>query len=84
MDWGAVIMMVLAIFGAAFIVGGVVAYRASLKTSVRTFAAASIAAGVVMWAIVLVSTPVFVSREGGTPEPAVHVESVVDTPIEEK
>ena len=81
MDWGTVIVMILAILGAALIVGGVVAYRGSPKTGVRTFAAASIAAGIVMWAIVLLTTPVFVTREGGTSEPAVHIDPVVNTSI---
>jgi len=58
MDWGTVIWMILGILGAALIAGGTVAYRGSARTSVRAFAAAAIAAGVVMWAILLFTVPV--------------------------
>jgi hypothetical protein len=48
MDWGGVIQLILAILGAAFIAGGVVAYRRSALTGVRAFGASAVAAGVVM------------------------------------
>ena len=60
MDWGAVILLVLIILGAAFVVGGIVAYRGSRSTGVRAIA---VAAGVAMWAIVLFVAPV--SRSAG-------------------
>jgi len=56
-----VIIAMLGIFGAALIVGGIVGYRKSMRTSVKTLAAASIAAGVVMWALILFTTPVSVN-----------------------
>jgi len=62
MDWGTIIWMILGILGAALIAGGTVAYRGSARTGVRAFAAAAIAAGVVMWAILLFTIPV--SRTG--------------------
>ena len=56
-----VIIAVLGILGASLIVGGIVGYRKSIRTGVKTLAAASIAAGIVMWALILVTTPVSVS-----------------------
>lgn len=56
-----VIIAMLGIFGAALIVGGIVGYRKSMRTGVKTLAAASIAAGVVMWALILFTTPVSVN-----------------------
>jgi hypothetical protein len=56
-----VIIAVLGILGAALIVGGIVGYRKSVRTGVKTLAAASIASGIVMWALILVTTPVSVS-----------------------
>ena len=56
-----VIIAVLGILGAALIVGGIVGYRKSVRTGVKTLAAASIASGIVMWALSLVTTPVSVS-----------------------
>ena len=56
-----VIIAMLGIFGAALIVGGIVGYRKSMRTSDKTLAAASIAAGVVMWALILFTTPVSVN-----------------------
>ena len=48
MDWDTVIWLILGILGAALIVGGIIAYRGSVSTSVRAFSGAAIAAGVVM------------------------------------
>jgi len=56
-----VIIAILGILGAALIVGGIVGYRKSVRTGIKTLAAASIAAGVVMWALILFTTPVSVS-----------------------
>ncbi len=56
-----VIIAVLGIFGAALIVGGIVGYCKSVRTGVKTLAAASIASGIVMWALILVTTPLSVS-----------------------
>ncbi|HEY48778.1 MAG TPA: hypothetical protein G4O13_01875, partial [Dehalococcoidia bacterium] len=58
MDWGAVLWIILSILGAALIAGGIVAYRKSRGTGARSFGAAAIAAGVVMWVIVIVTIPV--------------------------
>ena len=57
MDWGAVVWLILGVLGAAFIAGGVVAYRGSTSVGVRAPAAAAVAAGVAMWVIVLVTIP---------------------------
>ena len=70
MDWGGVIQLILAILGAAFIAGGVVAYRRSALTGVRAFGASAVAAGVVMWAVVLLTVPVSTTG-GGSPEPTI-------------
>ena len=70
MDWGAIIQLSLAILGAASMVGGIVAYRGSARTGVRAFAASAVAAGVVMWAVVLITVPVS-STGDGSPEPTV-------------
>ena len=58
MNWDAVMMLILAILGGALIAGGIVLYRGSPRVSVRAFSAAAVAAGVVMWAIILLITPV--------------------------
>ncbi len=48
-----VIIMILGILGAAFIVGGIVMHRRSESTNAKALSAAAVAAGVVMWAIIL-------------------------------
>jgi hypothetical protein len=63
MNWGAVIWLILAILGAASFAGGIVAYRGSTTTGPRAVGAAAIAAGAVMWAIILLTVPV--STTGG-------------------
>lgn len=55
MDWGSVVWLILAVLGAASLVGGIVAYRGSISVGGRAFGAASAAAGVVMLAIILVT-----------------------------
>ena len=66
MDWGIVIQLTLAVVGAALIVGGIVAYRGSTRTGVRAFSSSAIAAGVIMWAVVLTTIPVSRTIEGPT------------------
>jgi hypothetical protein len=56
-----VIIAILGILGAALIVGGIVGYRKSVSPGIKTLAAASIAAGVVMWALILLTMPASVS-----------------------
>jgi hypothetical protein len=63
-DWSFIAIAVLAVFGAALIAGGVVAYRGSTRVAVRAYAAAAITAGIVMLALVLFITPVSVTRTG--------------------
>jgi len=77
MDWGAVIWIILGVLGAALIAGGIVAYRGSRRTGVRAFGAAAIAAGVVMWAIVLITIPVS-SSDNKSPSPMVEKTSKVE------
>ena len=57
MDWGAVIQLLLAVVGAAAIVGGFVLYRSSTANA-RAAGAGSIAAGVMMWVVVVFTIPV--------------------------
>jgi len=71
MDGDAVIWMILSMLGAALIAGGIVAYRRSRRTGVRAFGATALTAGVVMWAIVLVTIPLS-STQHGSPEPTLH------------
>jgi hypothetical protein len=71
MNWDFVIQLILAIFGVAFIAGGIVAYRGSPRTGVRAFGASAVAAGVVMWAVVLLTVQVSTSG-GGSPDPIVE------------
>ena len=64
MDWGFIIQASLAVLGAALIAGGIVAYRGSQLTVVRSIAAASVAAGVVMLAVVVFTLPVSSTSSG--------------------
>ena len=59
-----IIIATLGILGAALIAGGIVMYRKSESTHGRAFGAAAIAAGVVMWVIIIIVTPV--SQSSGT------------------
>jgi len=51
------ILIVLGVIGAACVVGGIVGYRKSESTKAKVISAAAIAAGVVMWAILLLVIP---------------------------
>ncbi len=73
MEWGTFVWLVLAVLGAASIVGGIVAYRGSMSIGGRAFGAAAVAAGVVMWAIVLVTVPVSTSS-GEAPSPIIEAD----------
>ena len=64
MDWGFIIILGLAIFGAALVAGGIVAYRTGTKGAIKAVAAAAVASGIVMWGVVLITTPVSYSGEG--------------------
>jgi len=52
------ILIVFGVLGAACIVGGIVGYRKSESARAKVISAAAIAAGVVMWAVILLITPV--------------------------
>ena len=52
------ISIVLGVVGAACIVGGIVGYRKSESSRAKAISAAAIAAGVVMWAVILLINPV--------------------------
>ena len=69
-------MMALAILGAGLIAGGAVAYRGNARVGVRAFGAAAVAVGVVMWAVVLIATPVSQSGEGPSAPTVVELERV--------
>jgi hypothetical protein len=64
---GFAILAIIGILGVALIAGGIVLYRGGARASVRAFGAASVAAGTVMWAIILVSTPMSSSTRGEWP-----------------
>jgi len=83
MDWGLVVLIILGVFGAGLIVGGMVAYRGSRRTAVRTFGAAGVAAGVVMWVIVLMAFPVS-SSDDNSPSPVAVMVGEHSTITEEK
>jgi len=70
------IWITLIVLGAALIAGGIVAYRGSRRTGVRAFSAAGIAAGIVMWAIVVITIPVS-SSDNKSPSPTVNVVSAI-------
>jgi hypothetical protein len=62
MDWGFAILAIFGLIGAALIAGGTVTYRASTRVSVRAGAAAAIAVGIVIWALILFVIPVSVTQ----------------------
>ena len=72
MDWGLIFQVTLAVLGVALMVGGIVAYRGSVRTGVRSFAAAGIASGVVMLAIVVMTVPAY-STSDGPPGPVIDL-----------
>ena len=65
MDLGFVIVLGLAIYGASLMVSGISAYLTSAKGEIKALAAAAVASGVVMWAAVLITSPM--SYSGGRP-----------------
>ena len=64
MNWEFIIPATLAIVGAALIAGGFVAFRGTRTAGVRAFAASAVAGGVVMWAVVVLTTPLSVTTSG--------------------
>ncbi len=50
--------IILAVLGAASIVGGIVGYCKSRTTLARAVSASAIAAGIVMWVIILFIPPI--------------------------
>ena len=54
----------MAVLGTALVAGGIVVYRGSVRTGVRSFAAAGIASGVVMLAIVVMTVPAYSTSDG--------------------
>ena len=56
---GFIIIAILGILGAGLIAGGIVLYRRSMSSGIKALGAAFIAAGVVMWGLILLVTPVF-------------------------
>ena len=53
-----IIIVILATLGAAMIAGGIVLYRKSSSTNPKAIGIAAVAAGVVMWGLVLLVSPV--------------------------
>ena len=64
MDWSFIIVAAVSVLGGALIAGGIVAYRGSARVAVRAAAASAVAAGVVMLALVLLITPLWVTISG--------------------
>ena len=54
-----IVIAILGILGAGMIAGGTFLYRNSTKTNPRAIGVTSIAAGVAMWGLILLITPVF-------------------------
>ena len=75
-----IIILILGTLGAALIVGGIVAYRKSERTAVKSLSAAAIAAGIVMWAVIVISSPVSyeVGEPGANLTPSIEVEGIYD------
>ena len=71
MDGGFIFQVTLAVLGGALFFGGSIVHRASVRTGVRSSAAAGIASGVVMLALVLVTFPAF-STSDASPSPIVQ------------
>ena len=53
-----IFIAILGILGAGLMAGGIVLYRKSTSANARALAAAFVAAGVVMWGLILLVTPV--------------------------
>ena len=77
MDWDSIVWLILAVLGAASIVGGVVVFRGSGNTGGRAAGSALAAAGVVMWAVILVTVPLSTSSSDA-PSPIVVGEVPAD------
>ncbi|TAK29751.1 MAG: hypothetical protein EPO21_20920 [Chloroflexota bacterium] len=75
MDWSFIILVTLGIVGVALLVGGAVAYSRSDTVRGEVLSAVAMAAGVVMWALLVYSTPVSVTREEVSPAPTPISES---------
>ena len=78
MNWHFIITLLLAIVGASLIAGGIIAYRKSESTRVKALSGAAVAAGLVMWAAVVVTTPVTseVGGPGASLTPSIHLEGL--------
>jgi hypothetical protein len=77
MDWGAVVWIVLGILGSGLIFGGIVAYRGHTNPTVRALAAAGIASGLAMWAVIGFTVPASTSSDNGdSPSPVVSLDVV--------
>ena len=72
MDWGWITIYAFAIFWAAGIAGGIVAFRGSSRSGIRGLAAASVASGILMWIVVLMVVLASVTSNGPG-EPIVDV-----------
>ena len=58
------IIAILGILGAALIAGGIVTLRGSTRLAFRALGAALIAAGAVMWILIIMTIPVSVTTGG--------------------
>ena len=67
-----VMAVVFGIAGAALIVGGVVMFRGNENRGQRAAGASMVAAGLMMWAVILFTTPISsTTTQGTSPEPAI-------------
>jgi hypothetical protein len=76
MNWDFIVTLILGIVGASLIAGGIVAYRKSESTRVKALSSAAVAAGLVMWAAIVVTTQVTseVGGPGASLTPSIHLE----------
>ena len=86
MNWDAVIWVTLAIVGAALIVGGFVLFRGARTVGPRAAGGSALAAGLAMWAVLLMTVPFGVTGE--SPDPIVRTtgsasDTVPDDPTAE-
>jgi hypothetical protein len=74
---GFLILLALGILGAALVAGGFVGYRRSERAGVKAMSAAAMAAGIVMWAAIVIVSPVGQSTSDG----AANQPSVVEVDL---
>jgi hypothetical protein len=72
-----IVIIAISVLGGALIAGGFVGYRRSLTTGAKVVSAAGVAAGLVMWAVLLLIVPVSSNTET-QPQPIVETTVMPD------